>query len=834
MREAARALVSLRLDLRPVVVVFCLALLVALWAALLTDLAQERERVIESTKLQTANLVAAFDEHVTRTLRNANMVLVQVKKDYEKYRKVDITEHLANLTFDREIFNTISVANEHGEQIAASYAVKRPQNWSNSENFRYHETHDSADLYISRPRLGMTTGKWSIYLSQRLDHPDGKFAGDVTLALDIGYFSGFYRQFDLGGDGVIVLIGRDGIIRARNSDGKLTAGEDRSNTTLISWRLAENDKGSYVGKGNTDGVVRIFSYRALKNYPLVVLVGISEAHALQGFYGERLTRIGWAAIISIVIVLFAALMISQLSRLARINRQLRVSEAKYRALIETTDTGYLVLDSNGRVVDANENYVRMSGHQALADIAGRHVMEWTAEHDRERNAREVAACLESGRVLNLEVEYRGRDGGTVPVEINAVVVGEGGERQILSMCRDVSARRRAESDQLLAASVFSSAAEGIMITDSNNNILLVNSAFTRIMGYKPREVIGRNPRLFQSGHTSRELYERMWQGLQTKGYWTGEIEDRRGEQDSVWLQLSICAVRDKAGRITHHHAIFADITLRKRAEAQLEQLNADLERRVEERTAELTRANRNLEMANKDLEAFSYSVSHDLRAPLRSILGHSSHALEAKPDHLDAGTVERLTRIKSSGERMARLIDDLLNLSRFSRQTMRRQEIDLSVIATEVVGGLAQIHPRHDVETIIKPGMQCSGDHGLMFIVLQNLLDNAWKYSSRVEAAKIEFGTEMRGGETVYFIRDNGAGFDMKYAARLFGVFQRLHSDADFQGTGIGLSIVHRIVTRHGGRIWAESAPGAGATFYFTLGSSAQEPADPSMMASIQ
>lgn len=249
---------------------------------------------------------------------------------------------------------------------------------------------------------------------------------------------------------------------------------------------------------------------------------------------------------------------------------------------------------------------------------------------------------------------------------------------------------------------------------------------------------------------------------------------------------------------------------RARAEARLRRLNRELEGRVFQRTAQL-------EIANKELEAFAYSVSHDLRAPLRGIDGFSQALMEDYGGQLDEGGRHYLARVRAGTQRMGVLIDDLLRLSRVSRAQMERGPVDLSAMAKAVLDELRQQDPARQAATKVQEGLKASGDGRLLKVVLDNLLGNAWKYTSRHERARIEVGETKADGGTAFFVKDDGAGFDMAYAHKLFGVFQRLHGTEEFPGTGIGLATVARIIHRHGGRIWAEGAPENGATFFFTL-----------------
>jgi signal transduction histidine kinase len=266
------------------------------------------------------------------------------------------------------------------------------------------------------------------------------------------------------------------------------------------------------------------------------------------------------------------------------------------------------------------------------------------------------------------------------------------------------------------------------------------------------------------------------------------------------------------------------VAVRHEKEMEIKKLNAELENRVQERTAELEKTNttlmarsKELETANKELEAFCYSVSHDLRAPVRTIGGFTKVLIEGYSHQLDESGKDYLDRTGRAVERMTELIDDLLELSRISRSKLVCTDVDLTALAKDVTSELKASAPERPITFNLEPGLVAHGDAGLLRVLMENLLGNSWKFTRRHEAPRIEFGKEQSRGATVFFVRDNGAGFDMKYANKLFGAFERLHSPGEYEGHGIGLATVQRIVHRHGGHAWGEGRPGEGAIFYFTL-----------------
>ena len=378
--------------------------------------------------------------------------------------------------------------------------------------------------------------------------------------------------------------------------------------------------------------------------------------------------------------------------------------------------------------------------------------------------------------------------------------------------RAVSARQRAEADRQRVEKLMNSVIENnpvmIFLKDAKDlRFMLFNKAAEEITGFKRDELIGKSDHdLFTNNEADfftakdrhvlrqRDVLDIPEQTIQTRHAGLRVLHTRK------------MALLDDTGDPQYLLGVSEDITERKRAEESIRQLNIDLQKQSDQ-----------LQAANKELEAFSYSVSHDLRAPLRSIDGFSQALQEDYADKLDSEGKDHLRRVRASTQRMGQLIDDMLNLSRITRGEMRCESIDLTAMAEVIAADLQKTAPGRDVEFVISEGLVVQGDARLLRIMLDNLLNNAWKYTSKQPRARIEVGFAQNNGQSAYFVRDDGVGFDMAYAGKLFGAFQRLHGMAEFSGTGIGLATVQRIIHRHGGRVWAQGKVDQGATFYFTI-----------------
>lgn len=390
--------------------------------------------------------------------------------------------------------------------------------------------------------------------------------------------------------------------------------------------------------------------------------------------------------------------------------------------------------------------------------------------------------------------------------------------------QDITQRRLEQAQLRLLETAVSRLNDMVIITEaqtfdeSGPRIVFVNDAFERHTGYSREDALGHTPQLLWGPRTQRAELDRIraamesWQAVRAEiVYYTKAGKER-------WMETDIAPISDDTGRFTHWVAVERDITQRRQQQQEILSLNGALEERVLLRTAQLA-------TANKEMESFAYSVSHDLRSPLNTIHAFSQLLLKMEADGVSEKGRHYLDRIRAGVEQMSELIEGLLTLAHLSREQIRSEHVDLSAIARQLEHGYRAREPQRQAQVHIHDGLSAQGDPRLLSAVVQNLLANAWKFTSRQTQARIEVGSAPDAdGNPIFYVTDNGAGFDMAFAHKLFGIFERLHSPGDFPGTGIGLAVVKRVIERHGGRVWAQSKPNEGASFYFSLAATAAKP----------
>jgi PAS domain S-box-containing protein len=491
---------------------------------------------------------------------------------------------------------------------------------------------------------------------------------------------------------------------------------------------------------------------------------------------------------------------------------LRESETRIRSITETTPSAIISANAKGCIQYFNPAAERMFGYSAR-EAVGQQLTLLMPErfHGAHQHGIERFLATRQGHVIGSTAELGGRrkDGGEFPVALALSAWEAGGEIFFTGILQDVTERKRADEGLRLSEKRFSSAFEyapiGMALVAPDGRWLKVNRALCNLVGYTSDEMLIKT---FQDiTHpddlgADLEFVRQMLAGEIS----TYQMEKRYFHKSGhlAWVLLSVSLVRDEYGQALYFISQIQDITDRKRAEDEIQTLNQQMKLQ-----------NAELENINKELESFSYSVSHDLRAPLRAIDGFSLALLEdCKGELCEEGKLH-LGRIRAATGRMGHLIEDMLKLARVVRSELIADEVDLTRLSQEVAAQLRDTEPDREVIFDIHPRLNAWGDRHLLRAMLENLLGNAWKFTSKQSVARIEVG--IQDNDSAFFVRDNGAGFDMKYANKLFGAFQRLHADREYSGSGIGLATVQRIVRKHGGRIWADAIVGKGATFYFHL-----------------
>jgi PAS domain S-box-containing protein len=510
-----------------------------------------------------------------------------------------------------------------------------------------------------------------------------------------------------------------------------------------------------------------------------------------------------------------------------------------------------ITDVQGTITYVNDKFCAISKYSREELIGHNHRILNSGHHSKEF-FQQMYHAIANGKTWHDEIKNRAKDGSIYWVDTTVVpFVGVNGKpRQYVAIRADITERKLVEEalkDSLATSeTAFKELADQkfaldqhaiVAITDVQGTITYVNDKFCAISKYPREELIGQNHRLLNSGHHPQEFFREMYRTIANGKVWHDEIKNRAKDGSIYWVDTTIVPFVGAEGKPRQYVAIRADITERKLAgealalqaselsrqaerrkadEQEIRNLNDELEHRVIERTSQL-------EAANKELEAFTYSVSHDLRAPLRHIAGFSKMLAEESGVSLPSEAQHYLQRIQDGTRRMGTLVDDLLNLARIGRHELRVQVTGLDSVVKDVIADLAPDLEGRKIEWKIGKLPYVEGDPALLKVVFQNLLSNAVKYTRPRANAIIEVSVDQVAGEQVVCVRDNGVGFNMNYADKLFGVFQRLHRAEDFEGTGVGLATAQRIVQKHGGHIWAQAELDKGAAFYLKFGNTRHE-----------
>ncbi len=508
---------------------------------------------------------------------------------------------------------------------------------------------------------------------------------------------------------------------------------------------------------------------------------------------------------------------SDVTKQRQAEEELRQSEEKFRSIVEVTSDWIWEIDQNGIFTFGSPNIRDVLGYE-LDEVIGKSIQffmpEEYAEKTNEFFFEKMKQQAPFKRFEHLSIHKNGQSlvietSGLPIFNADRVIVGWRGVDSDVTERVHMEQKLRESEEKF--RSLVETSSDWIFEIDPKGIFTYADPKVKGFLGYEREEIIGmpitdlmteEEADIVSSYFLEMDGMNEHLQAL--------KITVMHKDGTPVPVETNALPIIDELGDFVGWRGMHRDITERVKAEEELRKYREHLEELVKQRTAQL-------EAANKELESFAYSVSHDLRAPLRAIDGFSLALLEDYEEKLDDEGKDFLNRVRSSSQRMGQLIDDILKLSRLTRSDMCYENVDLSAISRTISQELQAGDPDRDVEVTITPDLIERGDHPLLQVALENLISNAWKFTAGQGHAQIKFGTEVIGEETAYFVSDNGAGFDMAYANKLFGAFQRLHSAKDFPGSGIGLATAQRAIHRHGGRIWAKGAVNEGATFYFKL-----------------
>ena len=923
---------------RDVGAVLAIALLTG--ALLVFALLYQREAALRSGEELTDSLSRVISEQTARTLQSVDQTLqlaiVRLQSAEARGRlgeavgRETLRAHLKDLPFLRAIW----VVDRDGRIVFDSDVGNIGTQTADRPYFQAYLRDPRTEFFIGPLIRSRTQGTWMMSVARPIRDAGGQIQRVIVGAVEPPYFEQLWRGIDLGPNGAIVLYSRQGQLLARSPVDDNAIGKDFSQLPIFREYLPRAPQGTFLRESGIDGRLRVVAYRQLPSYPdLIVAVGSSYSEILAPWRRfASLTAAVWSAA-----VLAALVLTVQLRRQARSREY---TEQRFQQLAQAMPQIVFVAPVDGGVQFINQRWVEATGH-SVEDALGIGWRQLVHPADMPVLARTLQTALRDKNEAQQEFRLRYRDGAyrwqllrAVPVRMaGEAVEGWFGTATDIDALKQAQEQLRQQAERLHMASRLTRM--GHYRADLATQRLLLSEEAAAILDMPPdaepslQEVFA----MLTPASLPRALH--VLNACVDEGVpYDVEVELVTGTGRHVWLRSVAEPVRDADGRVVAIQGAQQDITLRVLMMEEIQRLNASLEGRIAERTAQLSRQDalfrtlaeqaplpfwtvdpagrvtflsrawyelvggeppqwhglewvrlvhpddresvlqnwkhsaatgepytgtrrirsrtgayhttsyravpvrdergtvllwvgvdnditdlmgnqEALRLANKQLESFSYSVSHDLQSPLQRV-GSFSRLLQQELAALPEGRAHHyLARIQANADEMAQLIEGLLALAHVSEVDIIRAVVNLSDIATEILQRLQTEQPQRRIHWRVEPGLVATGDVRLMRSVLENLVGNAWKFSAKAPVAEIEVGAGKEPGQ--FYVRDNGCGFDMAYADRLFGTFQRLHAADEFSGTGIGLATVARAISRHGGRIWAQAAPGQGATFWFTL-----------------
>lgn len=813
---------------RPFPFVLLVLLFTALAAAVLwwqsgRSQALLREQVLLQAEQRSLHLADAMAGQVDGVLSTVDLAMQDLRR---QWLRGDVAEFSARArgvveTLPAGLVSHVSVVNAAGYVVYNSLGLESG-NYYVGDRAHFKAQSTGADQFlVGVPVASLLTERW-LFVASRPLLRNGQFDGTLNLMVSTDFLASKLAALQLSAQDVVALVHQDGHFLARSRDNAGAMGqrlpEDRPFVLDASTM-----SGIYKVKGLVDQTARTYGWQRLPETGLVLVIGLADASVLAplapAFERSQLV----AGTLSLLLLAFGGLIAWMQMRVARNQGAVAASEALRTRLFDSSHVATVVLDpTTRRFIDCNPAAVAIYGFQDRADVlaAAPEAVSAPVQPDGRPSAElvdEHLAQVMASKSIVLEWRHQRPSGELWDAEVHLMRFDAGGQPLVQFTLQDITERKRMQAALQNSEARLKDAQRlarlGNWEGDLLNDRLIWSDEVYRIFELDPATFAPTYKGFMQAVHPEDRAHVQAAYvaSMQTRSPY--DVVHRLLFPDGRCKYVrELCVIHfDANNRPVRSVGTVQDITEIRTAQADLQRLNDELELRVAERTRELATLNR-------ELEAFAYSVSHDLRTPLRSIHGFASLLEEEGTEGLTAEGRSYLQRIQDSAKRMGQLISDLLSMAHLSRAHLRQEPVSLSDMAQAITSEFDRSDPERRVTWHIQEGLLVQADPGLMRVVLQNLLGNAWKYSGLVPDAHVSLAqTRAELGMLEFCVRDNGAGFDMTYAQQLFQPFKRLHAHHEFEGSGVGLATVHRVIQRHGGSVRGEGAVGQGAAFYFTL-----------------